>query len=342
MNKESILEFLDAFGSENVREDGAWIRCSCPLAPFYHLNGTDDHPSFGVHVQDDSQSGWWCFSCNLGGNLKKLLHLYGFASREYPYEANKAIWDHEIFDDEDNAAERIVVKLKRHKDLLVPPESTPVPSDVIVRYPFISPHSPEADWLMSVRKISWQTIAHFRLRSYLTSDGRVGIIFPIYKNDQVVDMWVRLCGEKRFFRLNASLTGSDIEYKATHLCFGSQLHNVNSKPLWLVEAPLDLLTLWDFGVRNVRATCGPPTEARINELYTPSGIVLGFDADNSGDRFSTFVRQKLADWTSVYRVHWSTVGGKRESIPAKDANDIAGEAEKFQVVCRSATRLSKI
>lgn len=85
MNLEGVTAVLEQVGCGRVRpyKDNTKVAASCPLAPWFHKNGTDRHPSFKVKIDDEGISFCDCFACGLDGSstlvgvLKKLNALKG-------------------------------------------------------------------------------------------------------------------------------------------------------------------------------------------------------------------------------------------------------------------------
>jgi DNA primase len=76
MNLEGIKSLLSVLGCEKIKPGyTGWVNASCPLAPWYHKDGSDKKPSFAVHIKEGGVSAFTCFTCNNRGNLAKLLGL---------------------------------------------------------------------------------------------------------------------------------------------------------------------------------------------------------------------------------------------------------------------------
>jgi len=76
MKAEHIEKLLGSLGCEKVRVAGNKIRSTCPLAPWKHGGGKDDHPSLAVFVSEDDHSGANCMSgqCGFHGSLTDLIY----------------------------------------------------------------------------------------------------------------------------------------------------------------------------------------------------------------------------------------------------------------------------
>jgi len=78
MKAEHIERLLSSLGCTKIRTAGNKIRCTCPLAPWKHGGGKDEHPSLAVFISNDDSSGANCMSgrCGFRGNLTELLYKY--------------------------------------------------------------------------------------------------------------------------------------------------------------------------------------------------------------------------------------------------------------------------
>jgi 5S rRNA maturation endonuclease (ribonuclease M5) len=75
MKAEHIEKLLVSLGAEKIRASGNKIRSTCPLAPWKHGGGKDEHPSLAVFISDDDSSGANCMSgrCGFRGSLSDLI-----------------------------------------------------------------------------------------------------------------------------------------------------------------------------------------------------------------------------------------------------------------------------
>jgi hypothetical protein len=305
VNKDGILRFLRVLDAQNIREDGEWVRASCPLSPWRHIKGADENPSFGIRIDDSAESGWYCFTEDIGGRLTRLIHALWWNSGEYPVEAAEVLWEEENFTGKDDLS-----ALKRHpKSFPNRISALPVPESVLNELLSASDCKPVWNYLVYERRIDPATIEAYRLLAYQAVTGEWSVVFPVISAaGSVVDLYVRSITGKVFYRLNAEITGSPIDYKCTHLFFGHHLLR-RDKPVWIFEAPLDAMRLHTLGVHNAMATLGPPKKLQMQNLYAPRGVVLAFDADASGDKFKKKCL-RYSDASIVYSVDWSLIGKK--------------------------------
>lgn len=76
MKAAHIEKLLFSLGCEKIRTAGNKIRSTCPLAPWKHGGGKDEHPSLAVFISDDDSSGVNCMSgrCGFHGSLTDLIY----------------------------------------------------------------------------------------------------------------------------------------------------------------------------------------------------------------------------------------------------------------------------
>ena len=82
MKAEHIEKLLASIGCEKIRVAGSKIRSTCPLAPWKHGGGKDEHPSLAVFISEDDASGANCMSgrCGFHGSLTDLLYRLQYLS----------------------------------------------------------------------------------------------------------------------------------------------------------------------------------------------------------------------------------------------------------------------
>jgi len=77
LNRDLIVEWLQALGSKPARFDRGYVTTSCPLAAWRHEKGTDRRPSFGVKITMVGESRCHCLSCGFSGKQSELLVVMG-------------------------------------------------------------------------------------------------------------------------------------------------------------------------------------------------------------------------------------------------------------------------
>jgi hypothetical protein len=334
-----VEQFLLLIGAKKISRDlvNGWVRCSCPFAAWLHISGKDDRPSFGVKIpsQEGKAPYFYCFSCASAGPLPRLLHNLTNFTGDRMLEASNYLSQFALFDENDFLREKRRFKVidkfasgrLENRSVL---QNIYVPQEILFKYPILSEkcsltaHYDALLWLTKTRNISLRAIDKFQLRLYIDDVlDDVGIIFPIIDrgSEHVLDMYVRLISQKRFFRLSKDITKSLVDYRAPNLWFGNHLY-VEGQPVILVEGPMDALRLYTLGIENVLASFGEPSAEQIASVYAPV-VHLAYDNDTSGHMFMRKLRDKL-DVPNLHILDWGVVG-------IKDAGDLADLAQ-FRVV----------
>jgi 5S rRNA maturation endonuclease (ribonuclease M5) len=258
-------------------------------------------------------------------------------------EASDFLSQFVVFDEEEPPKKRRIKvadryasdRLEKRKVL----QNVPVPHETLEQYPLLSEsnsykaHADVLRWLVDVRKISLAAIRDFQLRLYIEPVlEEAGVIFPIISRlgPDVLDLWVRMIPQKRFFRLTRDFTGSRVDYRAPNLWFGNHLYTEGA-PILLVEGALDALRLYSLGVKNVLASFGEPSTEQIASVYAPV-VHLGYDSDESGRRFTKNLKKKL-DAPSIHILDWSVVG-------LKDAGELE-DVSQLRVVFDSRVKTNE-
>lgn len=354
MTKEEIRQFMLAIGCENIQilPHTDWVRASCPLAPWKHENGTDRNPSFGIHAADDGKVPMYnCFSCGSSGTLYRLLHNLTWLSKDRLAEANR-ILSGIAFDGEEQeqVAPRRRIRVDKYASANLRSReirrNLPVPEEVLAKYPLLRRDSDWRDvdtaikWLTETRLISIDVIEEFKLRLFVDHMlGEIGVIFPILErgSERVLDMWVRMIDTKSFFRLNAKLSGSRVDYHAPNLWFGQHCY-VTDKPVITVEAPLDFLRLRTLAPMNGLASCGQVSHEQIASIGGVPVLYAGFDADKAGNEMAKKVLRNI-EATKRFYLNWAEAGTKPDGTPIKDAGDLQNMSQ-FRKVFDSKHRIA--
>jgi hypothetical protein len=313
MDRQGILAFLDALDAQDVYDNGGeWIRCSCLLAPWLHKDGVNLSRAFAIKVDDSGPSVFYCFSCQKSGWLTKLLHSLYVGSGDYPIEAAGVLWEAENFEFDVTDVSRLVSPYlgsleSRYRDDVL------VPEHVLARYPLLGTlrefvAEPVMAWLVESRGVSVGTALQYQIRFGLSGGSAPILVFPVLNRRlEVVDMYARELVEKRFYRLNAAITDSTVDYKASHLTFGNHLLR-QDKAIWITEGAIDAMRLHTIGITNVCACLGTPRISQLQNLYSRKGYVLAFDADDAGRKMARAAMNILTG--PVWVVDWGVLGVK--------------------------------
>lgn len=85
MDREGVISLIKDLNGPNAATEvnGDWINSNCPLAPWTHESGKDSKPSFGVQVNEEGESRFYCFTCHSKGSIKRLLKLIAENTNDY-------------------------------------------------------------------------------------------------------------------------------------------------------------------------------------------------------------------------------------------------------------------
>ncbi len=337
MRRDKVVEFMKALGCENINENtgSEWVRASCPLAPWFHEKGQDRRPSFGIRVTDreEEASTYHCFACGSAGMLPKLLHNLQWLSHSYYKEASSILSSEPFREVEPKKRKRIVVNADKFNFVQQKARlrNDPVPDEVLGQYPLVYTTTGPAketimNYIVNIRGIKEEFVQDYQLRYYRDPIlSQLGIIFPIMNREgsKALDLWVRMVEDKSFFRLNAKLTGSEVDYHAPNLWFGNQFFNPEL-PIILVEGAFDVLKLRTFGIKNVWGAMGPLSSFQCDTVHSRV-VYFGFDSDSAGARYTKKAVEKIkAPIRSLLR--WELEGCK----DAGDCKDMAQFKRVFE------------
>jgi len=334
MNQYAIVNFLSLLGAdvENRREGDKWINVKCPMAPYTHGGGLDSRPSFGVSINNEGQSVYYCFGCSTTAqNLGRLLHNMWLMTGEYPYEAAAFYAANEIFDDSSDAP---IVISDAWKEEILP--IVPLETQYITEFPLLQWSSSEeagkcVGWLEEDRGVD-RYIQYMCGVRYSMRDRAV--IFPltdIHGNTYV--MRVRSRVEKSIWTVNPRFLnlGDDIIFpslKRVGAWFGLHLIDL-SVPIMCVEGEIDAMRLMSLGFLNAVASTGIVTEAQALAIHNPI-IILGFDNDQGGEKACKRMIEPIGKKATILRADWSLAKNRKGGV-CKDPGDLASK-EELQVV----------
>lgn len=84
MDRARVTQLLHALGAKKIHQQSEWVMASCIFAAHTHAKGTDNNPSFGVSVHDDSLSRCTCFSCGETHTLYDMVLRLRMLERREP------------------------------------------------------------------------------------------------------------------------------------------------------------------------------------------------------------------------------------------------------------------
>jgi hypothetical protein len=95
MEADKIEHLMQMLGCSKVKYgNNQWINATCPLAPWKHPKGRDEHPSFGISIVPGSVSHYCCHTCRLSGDLLGLIYAYRRLSKREVGVLAKYVSDH--------------------------------------------------------------------------------------------------------------------------------------------------------------------------------------------------------------------------------------------------------
>jgi len=340
MNRDAIVRLLLELGvdRDHIRERRAWINCHCPLAPYTHASGEDKHPSFGISINDDGPSVYYCFGCSpVGKHLGWLLHTFFVASGSYPFEAAKVYRENEIF----NADDVVHVPDVWEAEL---PEYPRLPLSVLNSFPLLqSGKDYEArrcrHFLEVERGIPVWVQNLCRLRY---SPEHSAIIFPMTDvSGEVYVLRARLRKEKRMWTVSPEWTGAKgVTFPSLHnvgVWFGSHLVDW-SRPVMLVEGEIDAMKIMSFGFFNVVASATSSVSERQLDAICTDVIILGYDSDASGRKTHKRISNYFGGKATLFEAKWDMIENKKKGGMCKDAGDLSS-GEDFAKVLNALTLL---
>lgn len=310
MNKENLLLFLEELGADRITNGGEWLNASCPLAKYKHSKGTDRKPSFGVSINDNSESFYKCFTCNIDPKpLSNILHEIWRYSGEYPYELSKLFSKMEVFTD--GLKNDVVEPYKDHWIQSVTDKCFDIiPWSVVDCFNKCSRDVKWAHQYLINRGISEKTYTRFDIRVTKTHD-----LLLLYTNlyGSVMIMEYKSTLQKRvamFKPEHIGISGVSFPTKKDSGClFG--LHLVDwKKPLLIVEGAIDCMRAYEMGFHNVIATGGTGvTKAQAKQIHSHN-VIVGFDTDDAGRQGARRVKKLLDPTTTIWFADWSLIDKK--------------------------------
>lgn len=347
MEKAVVIKFLNALGCENIqiKSSSDWVRSSCPLAPWFHEDEDDKRPYFAVRAISSYKKPpvYHCFTCGNSGLLPRLMHNLQWCSNRYYKGASKILSACENLGEDTEpkrGRRKIIVPKSKYENviLLETRKNLAVPPDILNRYPLVSQNDSAAsqevhDWLVQSYQIPSKLIEVYNLRIYIEPvTMKVGVIFPIYdrKAEKVMDLWVKMFDDGRFFRLSPGMTGSDVEYKSINLWFGNQFFK-EDRPMVLVSGPLGVLKLRSFGIPNVWASMINPLTLELIRNIETKAVYVAFDNDWAGVQSAKKTLKNIST-SSRYFLNWRGAGikGPHELTDIKHFRQVFDNRIRFE------------
>ena len=257
----TALQYLESKGFEYKLSAGQAVVKTCP-----YCNDQKGH-----FYMDQADGRFYCHKCNKRGNLitlQKYLGDYEPGNGNRPGKPQGIV--QAAFHDERTSKFRIPNKekvLEAHQCLL---------SDA------------EALQYMKDRTISLETLKVFKIGLQIDKNGNRWLTIPHFEKDKLINIKSRTLppAEKAFRRVK----------DCRSILFNNDAIEENHPELYLCEGEIDVLTLWNAGIKNViGGTTGAPSfdPAWIDQLRDVRKIILVYDSDEVGQKGAREVARRL-------------------------------------------------
>lgn len=335
MKEDSIKKFLQALSInlDSINVARGYCNASCPLAFYTHGGGEDEHPSFGILINDSGKSIYYCFGCSPDPQpLIRLLHNMWLMMDNYPYEAAKIYAREEIQSSDDQKGAITDIWEGEIKE-----KCQPLPIEVVKRYPLLQYSDDEiAERCKEYLRDRGITETVFNLCQVRYSPDDMALVFPLTDvegNIYVIRMRSVL-KEKQIWTLTPKKAGfSNMLFpkiKDAGCLFGMKTIDF-TKPVMIVEGEIDQMRLMSLGYFNVVASATSSiTKSQVDSILSDV-IILGFDSDEAGKKANRRVARFISPIVSLLRADWMEAekkGGKK----CKDAGDLPNRKELLRVL----------
>lgn len=308
MNKEDIKNFLAKLGvaREEMKEERGYINSPCPQF-FAHSEGKDKKPSFGIKIDDEGNSYYYCFGCSPNPHsLIRLLHNMWLMLGEYPYEAAKILArEQQIIMTDEEIEDPWKIEKKK---------TSPLSYDVTNQFLLLQFENGYAakrckEFLKSRGIPIWvQNYCRVRFDPHFLT-----LIFPLTGVDKRIYLLrARSIREKKMWTISPKLAeapGPFPKLKDVGVFFGTDRVSMEA-PIILVEGAIDAMRIVSLGYFNVIASATSSiTLAQINAISSEV-LILGFDNDNAGLAGIKKICKELKNKMILFRADWGLVGCK--------------------------------
>ena len=337
MNQDSIIKFLLQLGIDHdaidIPEGRGWVNSPCPMAEYTHGAGQDIRPSFGISINDERGSVYYCFGCTQDAKpLSRLLHNLWLMTGEYPEAAA------DVFAQLENHMTRQAVTAPTPEWDAWPAPLGPLPRKVLRKFPLLQGAKGfEArrcrEWLVEERGIpEWvQNLCRLRYDPHHSA-----VIFPLTDlHGYPYVLRSRSRKRKTIYTISPKLAGfKDMKFPSIKrdrgVWFGMFLVDWSER-IMLVEGELDAMRLMALGFMNVIASAtSQVTDLQLDAL-TGSSYVLGYDNDKAGDHATRRVVDRLGARAGCWRADWN-LACLENGKPCKDAGDLPSKEELRKVL----------
>lgn len=266
----SPQEIVADFGLRNVKRSGQNLVASCPFT-HNHPNG-DRNPSFSINPETGL---WLCFACGESGNLPQLaMKVLGMDRFEAERRYGQEITEGSIRSMIDGRFDR-------------PQPLTPLQADV-------SGWCANRTEYWKFRGFTDETIGKWRL-GYSTEMRRAMV--PVYFKGELVGWSGRAIDDSMQPKW---LHSKDMP--KSEILFG--MDNFTGDSVVLVEAPLSVIMLDQYGVHNAVSSFGcklSDAQARLLRANY-NNVLIWYDPDDAGRDGTVGAIGKLEDFVDVYIV----------------------------------------
>lgn len=263
-------EIITTFGLRNATVSRDEILCSCPFSQ-NHPNG-DRHPSFRLN----SEKGVYiCYACGERGNIIQLAErVLGMS----PFEARSTF----SADLTDEAVDGLMRPRGVERKVLTPLQAD-ISRWVGNKHPY---------WRS--RGFTDETVGKWQL-GYDPAEDRV--VVPVYFKGELMGWSKRAVDDVTLPKWKHSP-----DMPKSEILFG--MDNFNGDSAVLVEAPLSVVMLDQYGVSNAVASFGCSLSGSQARLLRANynNVLIFYDPDEPGRRGAVEAARKLEDFVDVYMV----------------------------------------
>ncbi len=341
MNANAIKRFLMALDVEerSIVMERDYVNSPCPMAAYMHAGGIDTRPSFGIRIEDEGRSSYYCFGCTPEARLlERLLHNIWVMSGRYPFEAARIFVQEENHGSDAVKRDGVKVDVWETVEHAIP---EPLPYSVVNLFPPLqgaSGYEPRrclfylehdrhiAPWAAKMTGVRYDPTGH-------------ALVFPMTDlRGHIFLLRARSRKEKSIWTISPRLVGLPEELafpKLRHVgvWFGMNLINWR-EPVMLVEDATDMLRLITLGYFNVIASMtASVTDSQIDALCA-STLILGYDADKAGGHAHNRIIDRVEGRAAVFEVDWSVASDCNDAGELASVDDLRLVLSKVKPVSR--------
>ena len=281
MLAQKIKQLYAALGRKHLEVRGGWFTTNCPLAPWLHETGVDEHPSFAIR-ESKGLSICKCFSCGFGGDLVDLIYRIRGLQKNNPHYESLELATH-----------LVIKELEECEVLFDIPDYEEVAkvdggfSEEWLQS-FISVCKfPEAMKYLEERKVSLQVIAKMDVR-YDPVQRRIG--FP-FRNAAGAIMGVQgraIDNETALRYYQYGCFGK----RNSHVWLGESWMDFD-EPLVLCEGPFDVARILEVYPNVIASFTSGLSVAKIKRLKDASEIITFYDYGKGGDAARAKIKKEM-------------------------------------------------